>query len=207
MADRITISLIKRFKENIQNEDWGKFYSNLYGVRHGIIPGPDINGTNIGEVTQVLYEAGLIGAILTSMDHIPPLMFMDTKINMNITIPSNILWVEHEAFEKSSFKKILFNEGCISIGSECFYGCHNLDGISLPESLNEIEERAFLFCTNLTKIRIPPNVTSVGRQCFEHCDSLKEIEVPITLKDLITKNRFDENKRVVPPTVKIIYYS
>lgn len=179
----------------------------MYAVRQGRIPGPDINGNNIGEVTQVLYEAGLLGTILTKMDRIPALMFMGTKINMNISIPGNILYVEHEAFEKSSFKKILFNEGCRSIGSECFYGCHNLDAISLLESLIEIEERAFMFCTNLTKIRIPPNVTSMGRQCFEHCDSLREIEVPITLKDLITKNRFDEGKKVVPPTVKIIYYS
>lgn len=206
MADKITLSLIKRFKKDIQNEDWEKFYSNLYAVRVGKIPGPDITGSNIGEVTQVLYEAGLIGKILTSMDHIPPLMFMETKIDLNIVIPSNILQVRNEAFEKSSFKKILFNEGCQLIGPECFYGC-KADGISLPESLSVISKRAFLFCNNLTHVRIPPNVTFIGENCFERCNNLKEIEVPETLRDLINKNRFDEAKRIVSPNVKIIYYS
>ena len=64
-------------------------------------------------------------------------------------------------------------EGIITIGSWAFGGFKDLTSISLPNSLNRIEQAAFNG-SGLREITLPENVTYIGAYAFSSCNSLKE---------------------------------
>lgn len=61
------------------------------------------------------------------------------------------------------------------IGAGVFFGCKNLQNITIPESVTNIDSRAFYGCTKLQSITIPNSVISIGEMAFEECDSLQSI--------------------------------
>lgn len=64
-------------------------------------------------------------------------------------------------------------EGITVIGSWAFGGFHDLTSITLPHSLNCIEQSAFNG-SGLREITLPENVTYIGAYAFSSCNSLKD---------------------------------
>lgn len=64
------------------------------------------------------------------------------------------------------------------IGPYMFYGCYNLQNITLPDNITSIDDWAFRNCSALTEITIPDGVTSIGDCAFENCSALTEITIP-----------------------------
>ena len=83
----------------------------------------------------------------------------DTDIPSKIILPEN--------FKGSSY----------SIGNYVFYGCRNLQEITIPESVAGIGSYAFRNCTNLNSITIPDNVKNIGLSAFSNCTSLSSITI------------------------------
>ena len=82
-------------------------------------------------------------------------------------------------------------KGVKSIGSNAFAKCNNLAVVELPESLEEIGERAFLGCRRLVWINssgigndIPHNVKEIKEDTFSTCLSLTRIGFPDGLKKI-----------------------
>ena len=86
------------------------------------------------------------------------------------------------------------------IGDGCFWNCHNLTSVTIPDSVliigfaafedlanlqnvvignsvTSIGWNAFEFCTSLTSITIPDSVTSIGQLAFVRCDSLTSVSI------------------------------
>ena len=63
-----------------------------------------------------------------------------------------------------------------AIGKEAFYHS-KISNITLPESINTIEEYAFRE-TAITAIDLPENVISIGHHAFLWCRKLKKINIP-----------------------------
>jgi len=67
------------------------------------------------------------------------------------------------------------------IGASAFERDHTKDykftGISLPDSITTIEEKAFYNCYNLTSINIPSSVTSIAQDAFRACSNVESISV------------------------------
>lgn len=57
-------------------------------------------------------------------------------------------------------------------------------GVRLPDTLEEIGEKAFINCVALTEIDIPDSVTKIGIKAFECCEKLKRVKLPSGLKEL-----------------------
>ena len=74
-------------------------------------------------------------------------------------------------------KNVRIPEGVTEIGKGAFYGCKDLECISLPDSLKSIEEKA-LQSTSLRKVNIPHGITTIDGAVFFGCDKLKEINIP-----------------------------
>jgi hypothetical protein len=64
-------------------------------------------------------------------------------------------------------------EGITAIGFWAFGGFHDLTSITLPHSLNRIEQSAFNG-SGLREITIPENVSYIGAFAFSSCNSLKD---------------------------------
>ena len=57
-------------------------------------------------------------------------------------------------------------------------------GVTIPDSVTAILDRAFANCSQLTYISIPNSVTSIDFSAFEHCTSLKSITLPSSLRNI-----------------------
>ena len=93
----------------------------------------------------------------------------------------------------------------VAIGKKAFYGCSFLENITLPKTLERIEEysfyrcglkslelpdavkiidnSAFSFCSNLTEMRLPSSLISIGRSAFSN-SGLESIVIPASVSEI-----------------------
>ena len=69
------------------------------------------------------------------------------------------------------------------IGNDAFRNCINLRGITIPDSVSTIGERAFQGCA-ISSITIPDSVTSIGNHAFSECESLTSIAIPDSVTNI-----------------------
>ncbi len=67
--------------------------------------------------------------------------------------------------------------GTKDIAGSAFYGCTNLQSVSIPDGVVGIGGSAFNNCTSLTSITIPNSVKSIGNGAFYHCTSLTSVTI------------------------------
>ena len=70
-----------------------------------------------------------------------------------------------------------------SIGDSAFYNATNLTGVTIPNSVTNIDG-AFVGCTSLTQVTIPNSVTSFGGGVFADCSSLTNIVIPNSVANI-----------------------
>ena len=63
-----------------------------------------------------------------------------------------------------------------------FYGCTNLEELSLPKNLKQIYDSVFEHCYNLKKIILPDGLQKIGNRAFAECRSLEELTIPASVK-------------------------
>lgn len=86
---------------------------------------------------------------------------------------------------RSKISTVVVEEGVTSIGGEAFHAFYgNITKVTLPDSLETINEYAFHICDGLTEITIPDGVTYIGDFAFGHCDSLTEVDIPDSVQYL-----------------------
>lgn len=76
---------------------------------------------------------------------------------------------------RSQIKSVIVSEGVTSLSSYAFYGCDELEEVSLPQSLCRIGSLAFGGCTKLSSIVIPSDVLLIGDYAFVGDDALQSI--------------------------------
>ncbi len=65
-----------------------------------------------------------------------------------------------------------------AIGWYSFFDCRRLTGVSIPDTVTNLEEGAFWDCRNLARADIPSNVTTMGNFVFHFCYKLTNAVVP-----------------------------
>ncbi len=86
-------------------------------------------------------------------------------------------WNDHDA----DIKKVIIGDGVTHIGDNAFFGCDNLESVTIPDGPNGVTSiggGAFINCTSLVDIAIPGSVTSIGNAAFYGCNSLESIVIP-----------------------------
>ena len=75
------------------------------------------------------------------------------------------------------------NDTC-SIGKCAFYGCENLQEISIPNQVKSIECQTFMGCSSLASVNIGSGVTTIDKEAFSNCSSLTGITIPKNVKEI-----------------------
>lgn len=139
-----------------------------------------LSSKEIGSVTEMFYNSGILDQVLLNLTKIPSYMF--TLVNIpTIVLPPNITKIGGWAFERSG-----------------------VENIQIPESVVQIGAEAFRSCKNLKELRIPRSVTSLSVQStFYGCDNLKKVWIPLHLKGKVSKSRMCGSSKAI---TKFIYY-
>jgi len=85
---------------------------------------------------------------------------------------------------KSFIKGVIINQGVTVIGECAFYGCSNLEIVTIPNSITVIGSFAFYNCQSLSSITIPEGVKGIGSYAFYYCKKLKSITIPISVTEI-----------------------
>jgi hypothetical protein len=67
------------------------------------------------------------------------------------------------------------------IGESAFDGVTTLTGVTIPDSVTNIENYAFYDCSSLTNVMIGNNVSFIGAEAFSFCSSLTGITIPASV--------------------------
>lgn len=94
-----------------------------------------------------------------------------------IQFPENITSIEPFGLVGEDFTIIMVPDGIIQIGRAAFLSS-KLVHVTLPDSLNVIEDEAFCGCTHLKCLYFPKNLKHIGSRAFLCCDEIREIVIP-----------------------------
>ena len=67
------------------------------------------------------------------------------------------------------------------IDNMAFYRCTSLTRVVLSEGIKTIEATAFSTCTNLSEINFPDSITSIGSGAFWGCEKLRTVTLPASV--------------------------
>lgn len=86
-------------------------------------------------------------------------------------------WKNQAEYSAYPFEKAVVGEGVTALGSNSFTRCGSLKSITLPQSLEKIEDYVFFSCEKLESIVIPRNTKQIGMGTFAYCNSLEKVVV------------------------------
>ncbi len=92
--------------------------------------------------------------------------------------PSPAPWYEFPV------KRVILSEGIANIGEYAFYRCTDMAHITIPDTINRIEDFAFCGCKALEEIFLPEDVSYIGAYAFSECSSLKNVTIPLGLSEI-----------------------
>lgn len=92
---------------------------------------------------------------------------------------ANVKKIANGAFMNCiAITKVSIPNSVEDIGENAFFGCQELEDITLGSGIKTIKSYTFASCINLRKIEIPDNVLNVEQNIFEGCNSFKAIIMP-----------------------------
>ena len=79
--------------------------------------------------------------------------------------------------------QVIIEDGVTNISQYAFYGCSELQTISIPGSVQQIDKHAFDY-SGLTSITLPEGLTKIGEGAFNQCTSLRSVTLPNSLTEI-----------------------
>ncbi len=95
----------------------------------------------------------------------------------SIILQNGITGIGNYAFYQSKALSAYLADTILRIGQSAFRGS-NLVAITIPKSVNTIEDDAFRDCKNLTSATIPEGVETIGERAFQGDTALKYVDFP-----------------------------
>ncbi len=103
--------------------------------------------------------------------------------------------------------KVEFGDKTNTITAHSFRQCYNLQSVSLPAGVTNINEQAFNDCLSLTGFVIPVGVTRISSAAFQSCGLLRSAVIPesvISIENGAFQNCISLDGVVIPDGVTII---
>ena len=94
-------------------------------------------------------------------------------------IPDSVTRIYDFAFYGcKNLNKVTISNSVISIGKCAFQGCGLVNALVIPNSVISIGEKAFFSCIDLTNVTLGNAVTHIGKDAFSGCYELRHIYIP-----------------------------
>ena len=152
-----------------------------------------------------------VNGILFSKDKTKIVCYPANKKNMSYSIPVSVKVVGVAAFRDCIYLKgITISDSVTNIEHHAFSNCKSLKSITIPDSITAIEMATFIDCASLTGVKIPDSVTSIRSGAFSNCTSLTKITIPAgvkTIADSALGYCYDDNGNKKTTGLKIYCYS
>ena len=86
--------------------------------------------------------------------------------------------------DRKQLQTITLPQSLEEIETEAFRGCNKLKAMDIPAKTARIGESAFRDCVSLKKLTIANDKIKIGERAFENCATLEKIELPDGLTEL-----------------------
>lgn len=96
-------------------------------------------------------------------------------------IPAGVVTIADHAFDSPGLFNISIPDSVEYIEEYAFSNCYNLNQIELPADLKELGWGAFDYCENLKEIVLPDALDTIQFDTFRGCVSLKKVVLPKNL--------------------------
>lgn len=190
--------------QTASTDDGWVIEKDVYGTRCIL---KDFTG-NINNVT--VYPAIIDGAaVVTIYERVEPkdfpkletvYMYDHYEFNEMSPVPAGVKHIHVVDRSGTVVAEDAIPDGITKIPYICFYGCAEMEKLTLPKGLKVIGNYAFYLCKALKDIIIPDGVTDIGDYAFSYCDALKDISIPNSVTD-IGDYAFDECKALTSITI------
>lgn len=147
-----------------------------------MIEGVVITKTSNPGVQAALYNAGLVANEDYSLQEEVEKITAD-QLQPDTSFSTSIFYAQRNKIK--NFDEFKYFTGVTKIKKYTFYWLGNMESISLPDTVTEMETSSFVSCTRLNKLRIPKNINiqngavNDGRVTELHMESLDDwIELP-----------------------------
>lgn len=77
---------------------------------------------------------------------------------------------------------VIIPEGVEYILHDAFYGCIDINSVTLPNSLKHVGTRAFSDCCALKKITFGTGLQAINEEMLSGCNGLEEVDIPSQVK-------------------------
>ncbi len=125
----------------------------------------------------------------TGLEHIENWSFGDCYCINSVILPSGVRIIGKSAFcgaggWSTDIKSITLPDTVQNIGDKAFFCCSRLESIIIPDSVKIIGNSAFNQCSKIESVIIPDKVESIGSAAFFDCENLKSIKLGSGVKSI-----------------------
>ena len=87
---------------------------------------------------------------------------------------------EDDGYNGFGIESIIIPESVEQIGDRAFRNCRHLTSVTIPEGVKTIGDEAFYGCERMHTVTIPSSVTSIGKMAFGECKELTTVQCKAT---------------------------
>lgn len=95
-----------------------------------------------------------------------------------VELDDSIVSLSWDMISGQAVRRVRLPRNLQIIRRAAFQYCPNLEEISIPDTVTEIEESAFENLKQLRKVKLPNSLKKLGRDAFLNCEALESITIP-----------------------------
>lgn len=191
------------------------------GTDKAVIIPDTLGGKNVVEIRSGSFTtAGILGVKLPkTLTVVTEKAFYYCTTLLEVYLGENTTTIGSQVFEGCiALENVKMNNGLKEIGVQAFGYCSllksielsstiekigtgafclsGIENITIPSSVELIDESAFATCSSLEKVKINDGVKSIGSEAFAGCEKLKDVEIPASV-ETIGSRAFSQSQNVV----------